>query len=52
MSYSDYIDGFSLTMTSVNALATLLEAFFADTHTYTHTHTHTHIHEGIALPLL
>jgi len=41
-------------MTSVNALVTPLEAFFADTHTHTHTHmhTHTHRHEGIASPLL
>jgi len=34
-------------MTSVNALVTLLEAFFiffADTHTHTHTNTHTNTH--------
>jgi len=36
-------------MTSVNAFATLLEAFF---NIFLWTHTHTHRHEGIALPLL
>jgi len=42
-------------MTSVNAFATLLEAFFnifLQTHTHTDTHTHTHRHHGIVLPLL
>jgi len=38
-------------MTSVNAFATLLEAFF-NIFLRTRTHTHTHTYEGIALPLL
>ena len=36
-------------MTSVNAFATLLEAFFK---IFGRTHTHTHRRKGIALPLL
>jgi len=38
-------------MTSVNAFATLLEAFF-NIFLQTHGHTHTHRHEDITWPLL
>ena len=51
----DYADCFSLTTTSVNALATLFGAFLIffcrQTHTHTHTHTLTQT-RNIALPLL
>ena len=47
MSLYDYADCFSLTTTTIDALATLLEAFFN-----IFLRTHTHRHEGIALPLL
>ena len=41
----DYADCISLTMTSVNALATLLKHYFL--RTPTHPQTHTHRHEGM-----